>query len=135
MDDNEAEFWRRSNEARGYATLGLTGLYIVHGGALTALLTAFSDELLKEGGGLSVQPQALIAAFILYAAGIALTLNSSLFGYFAAMGRAPIETDEGWKDRIPIWLADTQTVIGELSAAASLLLFVLGSVFAGLAIW
>ena len=132
MNDYE-EFWRRSNEARGYATLGLTGLYVVNGGALTALINAFSTEILDVGIG--AFGTSLTLAFLSFTGGIILTLTTSLLAFFSAMARAPIERDEGWVARVPTWHANLLNGAAEITGVLSLVAFTIGAISSAIAFW
>ena len=131
--DADEEFWRRSEEARGYAALGLTGLYIVNGGALTALISAFSSEVQVEGiGGM---PLAITCAFISFAVGLVTTLGASLFAFFASNGRAPIHENGNIVYRIPVSRADFYETSAKTCGVLGLVSFSSGAVFCGVGLW
>lgn len=133
MTSEEQEFRWRSEEARAYATLGLTGLYIVHGGAITAILTSFSTVTLQSG--LRTLPAGLVVAAIAFSCGIALTLGATVFASFAAAGRAPILKEEGWKDRMRPALADFLNIAAKVCGTVSLIAFIVGATAFFVGVW
>jgi hypothetical protein len=128
------EFRDRAVEIRDYAKVLGVMLYIVHGGALTGILSAFSDHII-ENGLAGLQP-ALVWAVGVFSAGVMATVLVTYLAVITSRLRVPEMNPEthGSLDK-PEPLADTLEILCYGLGALATICVPLGFVVAGLGLW